>query len=64
TADYTDELPVSVIDVAGRILAFYTLLNNGSGYSKRIDMSYVASGIYFVKVGNDKLNKVKRIMVE
>ncbi|MFT4661767.1 MAG: hypothetical protein ACI8XB_002048 [Patiriisocius sp.] len=64
TTDYTNELPVSVMDAVGRTLAFYTLKNNGSGYTKRIDMSYVAAGIYFVRVGNANLNKVKRIVVE
>ncbi|MDX1461581.1 MAG: GEVED domain-containing protein [Marinirhabdus sp.] len=64
TNDITDDLPVFVYNVLGQQLAFYSLEHNGNGYSKIIDMSYVSSGVYFVRVGKDKLNKVKRIIVE
>ena len=64
TTTYTEELPVHIYNTLGQNLAVYTLENNGNGYSKTIDMSYVSSGVYFVKIGTDKLNKVKRIIVQ
>ena len=64
TTTYIDKLPVYIYNASGQILAFYTLENQGNGYAKTIDMSYVSSGIYFVRVGNTNLNKVKRIIIE
>jgi hypothetical protein len=45
-------------------LAYYKLENNGEGYSYNLDMSYAAQGVYFVKVGNNELGKVRRMIVE
>jgi len=64
TTSYSEDLPVSIINAAGQTLAFYTLTNNGNGYTKTLDMSYVAAGVYFVRVGHANLNKVQRIVVE
>ncbi len=64
TTNYTDDLPVYIYNTLGQNLAFYTLENNGKGYTKTIDMSYASSGVYFVKVGNENLNKVQRIIVK
>lgn len=64
TTDYTDRLPVRVYNTQGQNLAYYTLENNGAGYNKTINMSYVASGVYFIQVGNENLNRVKRIIVK
>ncbi|GER58880.1 GEVED domain-containing protein [Patiriisocius marinus] len=64
TTEFTDNVPVQVYNTLGQNLAYYVLENNGGGYSKTIDMSYVASGVYFVKIGTETLNKVKRIIVK
>ncbi len=64
TTSFSDKLPISVYNTNGQVLAFYTVDNNGNGFNRTIDMSYVASGVYFVQVGTDELNKVKRIIVE
>ncbi|MGK0385501.1 MAG: hypothetical protein ACI849_000103 [Patiriisocius sp.] len=63
TTTYTDNLNVHVYNTLGQNLAFYTLENNGSGYTKTINMSYVAAGVYFVRIGDKDLNKVQRIIV-
>lgn len=64
TTEYTDKLPVYVYSALGQILAFYALENNGSGYNKTIDMSYVSSGIYFIKIGVNDDSRVHRIIVK
>ncbi|MEP0263166.1 GEVED domain-containing protein [Dokdonia sp.] len=60
---FTDKLPVTVYNTLGQTLAYYTVEANGAGYTKTIDMSYVSDGVYFVKVGNNDINKVQRIIV-
>tara|TARA_B100000795_G_scaffold256421_1_gene228842 strand:- start:19703 stop:22639 length:2937 start_codon:yes stop_codon:yes gene_type:complete len=64
TASYTKDLPVYIYNTLGQVLAYYTLENNGTGYTKTINMSYVSSGVYFVKIGSKSLNKVQRIIVK
>mgnify|MGYP003109339482 CR=1 FL=1 len=64
TTEYTKDLPLHIYNTLGQNLAFYTLEHTGNGYTKTLDMSYVSSGVYFVKLGNDKLNKVQRIIVK
>ena len=65
TTEYTNKLPVYVYNSLGQTLAYYALENNGSGYNKMIDMSYVSSGVYFIKAGNDTKNsRVHRIVVK
>ena len=64
TTSFSDKLPITVYNTLGQTLAYYTVDNTGNGFSRTIDMSFVSSGVYFVKVGTDDLNKVKRIIVE
>ena len=61
---YTNDLPVYVINTLGQTLAYYVLEYNGTGFSKTIDMSHVSSGVYFIKIGSESLNKVQRIIVK
>lgn len=64
TSEYINDLPVHIYNTLGQNLAYYTLENTGTGYAKTLDMSYVSSGVYFVKIGNEKMNKVQRIIVK
>jgi len=64
TTSYTERLPITVYNTLGQNLAYYTVEHNGNGYVKTIDMSYVTPGVYFIKVGNENLNKVKRIFIK
>ncbi|MGJ8667701.1 MAG: GEVED domain-containing protein [Patiriisocius sp.] len=64
TTSYTNNLPVTVYNTLGQKLAYYVLENEGSGYKKTIDMSYVASGVYFFQVGDRELNKTVRVIVK
>ncbi len=64
TTDVTDDLPVYITNTLGQNLGYYVLENTGNGYTKMIDMSYVSTGVYFVRIGNKNLNKVQRIIVK
>ena len=64
SSSYTNDLPVYVINTLGQTLAYYLLEYNGTGFSKTINMSYVSSGVYFIKIGSETLNKVQRIIVK
>ena len=63
TSSFSNKLPITIYNGSGQIMAYYTT-DNKNGYSKVIDMSFVSSGVYFVRVGTDQLNKVKKIIVE
>lgn len=64
TTNYTERLPITVYNSLGQNMAFYTVEHQGNGYVKMIDMSYAQPGIYFIKVGNENLNRVQRIIVK
>ena len=65
TSALNDRLELSVYNVVGQRIYWRTLENeNGTGYEHTIDMSYVSSGVYFVRIGNNTAGNTKRIIVE
>ena len=64
TTSLSNELPVTIYNTLGQTLAYYVVERDGAGFRRTIDMSHVSQGVYFVKVGTDDLNKVKRIIVQ
>ena len=64
TTDVTEDLPVYITNTLGQNMGYYVLENTGSGYTKMINMSYVSTGVYFVRIGTENLNKVQRIIVK
>lgn len=64
TTDITERLTLSVTNMLGQTLVSYKLENNGDGYSYDLDMSYVSAGVYFVKLGNRNVSKIKRFIVK
>jgi len=63
-SDYSKNLRLEVYDISGKLLAINTLLNEGNKYFYRLDMSYVASGVYIVNLGNDDITKSTKIIVK
>ncbi|MEM7186291.1 MAG: T9SS type A sorting domain-containing protein, partial [Bacteroidota bacterium] len=64
TTEVTDQLTFSVVNMMGQTLSSYRLENeNGTGYEYDLDMSYVASGVYIVRIGNKDFGGVERIIV-
>jgi subtilisin-like proprotein convertase family protein len=65
TTEITDMMTFSVINMLGQTLASYRLHNDdGTGYEYDLDMSYVAAGVYIVRIGNSDFGGVKRIIVK
>ena len=64
TVNYTEAMNLSVYNTLGQRLLFRKLENNGNGYNYKLDMNYVAKGVYLVRVGNKKDGRVKRIIVK
>lgn len=64
TINYSEAMNLSVYNTLGQRLLFKKLENNGNGYQYKLDMSYVAKGVYLVRVGNKKDGRVKRIIVK
>ena len=65
TSTIQDRLALNVINTLGQNLMYKTLENEtGNGYEYRIDMSYVAAGVYFIKLGDGEKSNVKRIIVK
>lgn len=65
TTASTEKLSLTVYNTLGQILAFNPIENkSGQAYEYKLDMSYVASGVYLIRVGNSKAGNTKRIIVE
>ena len=65
TTSIKEPLIVSVKNVLGQNLLYKSIENKtGQGYEYNLDMSYASSGIYFVRVGNNRAGNVKRIIVD
>ncbi len=65
TTTLTDRLSITVYNVSGQILSYSPIENRtGQGYEYDLDMSYVSSGVYLVRVGNNEAGNVRRIIVE
>ncbi|PTM09852.1 MAG: hypothetical protein DA407_04880 [Bacteroidetes bacterium] len=65
TSSIKEPLTLSVKNILGQTLLWKTIENkSGRGYEYNLDMSYASSGIYFVRVGNNRAGNVKRIIVD
>lgn len=60
---YQRFLWITVHDLLGQKLLEHRLDKSFRGYEYNLDMSYVATGVYLVRVGTRKEGKVKRIIV-
>jgi hypothetical protein len=62
--DFDETLRITIHDITGRKLLENQVYNDGRGYAYEFDMSYVARGVYLVRLGTRKVGKVKRIIVK
>ena len=63
--NYSDNISFSVYDISGKILVFNNIFKISDKYIYDLDMSYAASGIYLVKMGNSELGyKFGKIIVK
>jgi len=61
---YDDVLPLSVYDINGKLLVFNNLVNQGNRFQYDLNMSYMSSGVYLVKIGSGEIEKTAKIIVK
>ena len=64
TTATTERLTLTVTNVLGQTLLSYGLDNDGTGYNYELNMSYAASGVYIVRIGNSTSGVSKKLIVE
>ena len=60
---YVGKIELTVYNTLGQRMVFHRFENTGT-FNYALDLSYVAKGIYLVKVGNSSFGKVQKIIVE
>lgn len=60
----SETLDLEVFNIAGQKLYWQSLNNSNNRYVHQLDMSYAATGIYMVRIGNNNAGIVKKIIVE
>lgn len=65
TASINEDLKLTVMNALGQMIYLKTLKNEtGQGYEYTLDMSNASSGVYFVRIGNNRAGNMKRIIVD
>tara|TARA_R110002072_G_scaffold7503_2_gene40777 strand:+ start:561553 stop:563718 length:2166 start_codon:yes stop_codon:yes gene_type:complete len=64
TQEYTEKLTLTVTNVLGQTLLSTGIDNEGEGYKYGLDMSYAASGVYIVRLGNSTNGVSKKLIVK
>lgn len=59
TTSFDDVASIGIYNTLGQLLAFNNLQKEGDSYNYSLDMSYAASGIYLVKIGDQASNTYK-----
>ena len=61
---YTENLLFEVFNVFGQKIVHHVIENKAGAYTYPLDMSYNSSGVYIIRLGNENMGKVKRLIVE
>jgi len=64
TTQYQDKLDLSLHNVLGQQIFNRRLENEGGYYRYELDLSYVAKGVYLVRLGNQQGGTVKKLIVQ
>ncbi len=64
TEEYTENLLFEVFNVFGQKIVHHVIENNAGAYTYPLDMSYTSPGVYIIRLGNENMGKVKRLIVE
>lgn len=64
TEKVKDILVLTVYDVTGKQIVYHRLKNINGQYKYPLDMTYAPTGVYFVRMGNDAISKVQKIIVK
>lgn len=64
TTTYTEKLLLTVTNMIGQNLLYFSLENNGTGYVYDLDMSYAAAGTYIVSLSKGNGSISQKIIVK
>lgn len=64
TTEYNERLELTLHNILGQQMFYRRLDNEGNGYHYELDLSYVAKGVYLVRLGNNSRGTVKKIIVQ
>lgn len=59
-----EKFAISVHSIFRQRVVYHKLKNKEGKYWYELDMNYAPSGVYLVRVGNEKYGKVKQIVVK
>jgi len=61
---YHENLTLEVYTIGGKQIVYYNLINRQGKYTYDLNMQYVAKGVYLLKIGNNEVGKIKKIIVK
>ena len=64
TEVYSDNLTFQVFNIFGQEMVHYVIKKQDGAYTYPLDMSYTNPGVYIIRMGNNNMGKVKRIIVQ
>ncbi len=64
TTNYSEDMILTVYNILGEKLLYRKLENEGNGYEYKLNLGYVASGVYLIRLGNNETGLVKRVIVK
>ena len=63
TSPYVGKIELTVYNILGQRMVFYRFENTGT-FNYDLDLSYVAKGVYLVRVGNSSFGRLQKIIVK
>ena len=63
TTKQLDNVVITVYDTLGKRLVYHKLNYENNRYTYNLNMSYVSSGVYLIRIGNGEFGAIKRILV-
>ncbi len=60
----TDDVNLQVYTMGGKQIVYHVLKNRNGQYTYDLDLSFVSKGVYLLKIGNQKVGKIKKIIVD
>jgi len=59
-----DDMTIEVYTVEGKRIVYHNLKNINGKYTYDLDLRFVSKGVYLLKIGNNQVGKIKKILVE
>jgi len=62
--NYNKDMKIKVYTTGGKEIVNHNLKNRNGSYTYDLNLQYVAKGIYLVRIGNNEVGKIKKIIVK